>query len=236
VSEFNRLGGSDVKSSSPSSHEEGLHPSSGLESPLGLGYESPTAHDLKRSYRETEDARPTERPKPAKAHGRSAVKAIRSDPALTAEVRSGPGYVFVGSRGQNRCHPETKKAIEEVGRQWNELHPGGPKIRIGAIGVVYGGPLVKRIEKSGEVLYHESHQKGIDVDVRPMRNDNRDLETEVDSPTYSHELTKQLIELFQNQGALKVDWVFFNDPAIPGVKHEFGHSNHFHVRFLPPPP
>jgi len=77
---------------------------------------------------------------------------------------------------------------------------------------------------------------GFDLDIRPMRNDNRESDTDVDSPTYSHELTLQLIELFRGQDILKVENIFFNDPEIriQGLRPEVGHSNHFHIRFLPP--
>src|SRR5262249_51419060 len=82
--------------------------------------------------------RPTQRRTPA-GHGRSSVEAIHSDPKLTTQITSGQGYVFVGSKGQNFAHPETVRALKVVGQRWAELHPGGPRIRAGAVGVVYGG-------------------------------------------------------------------------------------------------
>ena len=173
--------------------------------------------------------------------GRSSVEAVRSDPRLTAEVTSGPGYVFVGTPGQNRPRTETKRVIERVGQEWAELHPGGPRMRVGAIGVVYGGPLVRGHDKFGKPLFHKSHQHGIDLDIKLMRKDNREENTPITwlSEDYSQEQTRQLIQLFRSQNVLQVEYIWFNDPELIkekelGVTKQDGHDNHFHVRLLPP--
>ena len=167
-------------------------------------------------------------------HARSPAEATQSNPGLTARITSGPGFLFVGTRGQNVARPETLQAVESVGRKWAELHPEGPRIRIGAVGVVYGGPLQRGVDKSGQPVFHKSHQHGIDLDIRPMTNNGREENTEVGAKNYSSTLTKQLIEFFQTQQILKVDWIFFNDRSIPGTTPQDGHSNHFHIRFIPP--
>jgi hypothetical protein len=166
-----------------------------------------------------------------KRHASSSVTANFSDPRLTARLQNGPGIRFVGSPSQNFAKPDTVRAIEAVGERWAALHPAGPRIRVGGIGIVYGGPL-QRGSANGTPLFHKSHQVGIDADIRLMRSDGKEDDTDISSPEYSRQLTAFVIGLFFSQTVLPVDTIFFNDPLIPRVVKQVGHDNHFHVRFV----
>jgi hypothetical protein len=162
------------------------------------------------------------------------VKAVQSDPKLTARLQNGPGLLFVGARNQNIAREQTVRAMEAVGRAWAARHPHGPRMRVGGIGNVYGGPLQRGVDKDGRPLFHKSHETGLDVDVRPMRQDGREADVTIFEKHYSRELTSELIRLFQTQLELPVHVIFFNDPLVPGVQAQEGHHNHFHVRFQMP--
>jgi hypothetical protein len=183
--------------------------------------------------------------------------AVRSDTRLTIALpASGPGFVFSGSPTQNRTMQEVVDAIVAVGALWNQLRLGDaeakrrdrtvivrPRIRVMAIGLVYGGPLPKnRKGPKGETLYHLSHDIGVDVDVGVVRRDGQEKASSYKEPsTYSRELTREAIDLFLSQKVLRVDRVFFDDPEIALPRNivapdrKTRHDDHFHVRFVVPP-
>ena len=182
---------------------------------------------------------------------------VRADVRLTASLpASGPGFVYSGSRGQNRTAREVIDATIAVGAQWNQLILGDkeakqkdpkvivrPKIQVLAVGIVYGGPLAKnRKGPHNETLFHASHDTGVDIDVLVVRRDGKEGDgkaTYKDTRTYSRELTREAIDLFLSQRALQVVQVFFDDPEIALPRNLVGpdrnstHDNHFHVRFAP---
>jgi Putative peptidoglycan binding domain/Penicillin-insensitive murein endopeptidase len=125
---------------------------------------------------------------------------------------------------------EAIAALLEVGRVWNARHPDSP-IGVGDISKVNGG----------EISGHASHQKGIDADIRPMRNDGQEAPVVFTQTAYSRVLTQELVDLFHANGKLAAQIVFFNDPNVVGVNDEPNHDNHLHVRFhfpgvVPAPP
>jgi peptidoglycan hydrolase-like protein with peptidoglycan-binding domain len=136
------------------------------------------------------------------------------------------GVGFYSSVGASRRYgiPETIRALQQVAAAWATANPGGPRIGIGDISLQGGGPM------SG----HKSHQKGVDVDIRLMRNDGKEQGTYYKSASYSQALTQQLVDLIRNNGVLRVQYIFFNDPKVKGVSYEDGHHDHLHVRFYAP--
>ena len=42
---------------------------------------------------------------------------------------------------------------------------------------------------------------------------------------------QELVECIQSNGVLRVQFIFFNDSGIKGVRPQTGHHNHLHVRF-----
>jgi len=133
---------------------------------------------------------------------------------------SGPGWYRydTGDGGAAWGKASTIALVREVAAKWNDA---GYDVRLGVgdISLPHGGPM------SG----HASHQKGVDVDFRILRNDG--LETPVGywDEAYSRKLTQQLVNLLQATG--EVQYIFFNDSRVTGVQHWPGHDTHMHVRF-----
>ena len=73
----------------------------------------------------------------------------------------------------------------------------------------------------------------MDFDVGPLRTDGKEQGVVYQDGVYSRDRTKELIELFINNGIAPVNVIFFNDPHIGiGKVHPWpNHDNHFHVRF-----
>jgi peptidoglycan hydrolase-like protein with peptidoglycan-binding domain len=134
---------------------------------------------------------------------------------------SGTGFYSYAPSSRRYGIAETIRALQQLSSTWAAGHPSGPRIGFGDISLQGGGPI------SG----HASHQKGVDVDVRLMRNDGREEPTVYQSANYSRALTQQLIDLIRANGVLRVQYIFFNDPQARGVSKWPNHDNHLHVRF-----
>ncbi|HEX8556696.1 MAG TPA: penicillin-insensitive murein endopeptidase [Pyrinomonadaceae bacterium] len=111
--------------------------------------------------------------------------------------------------------------IEEIGRRWAALHPSVP-FAVGDISRRGGGVLPP----------HKSHQRGVDVDIRPLRRDGQNQPVDYMRPEYSRELTRELVRVIREvePGAV----IFFNDGELIRerlTQHLSGHHNHLHVRF-----
>lgn len=141
----------------------------------------------------------------------------------------GPGWYGYNSDATRWGTPKTIQALETIFRTWHALHPNGPRIGVGDISLKNGGPL------GG----HKSHRIGMDADIRICRNDGREEPTDRFSPSYSQDLTQQLIDLIANNPVSDWQYIFFNDPNIrgfrgssgEGIQSEPNHDNHIHVRF-----
>lgn len=137
---------------------------------------------------------------------------------------SGPGFRAY-QRAQRRYGlPETIQALQSIAAAWQRAHPEGPRIEIGDISFQGGGPMPR----------HKSHQRGVDIDIRLIRNDGREGGTNFRAANYSRSLTQELVNLIRANGLLTVKYVFFNDPSVRGVTDQSGHDNHLHVRFCAP--
>lgn len=152
----------------------------------------------------------------------------RSQPAATSGIHtslpaSGSGYYSYTTASERYGIPETIQAIQSIGRGWQQAHPNGPRLGIGDMSLQAGGPM------SG----HKSHQKGVDVDIRLVRNDGTEGRVGYQDAAYSRTLTQELVDRIINNGILRVQHIFFNDPAVKGVRQWPGHDNHLHIRFYP---
>jgi hypothetical protein len=145
-------------------------------------------------------------------------------PAVRVQLPpSGPGYYTYRERPLHRFgRPETIRALQAVGAAWVRTHPRGPRIGIADLSLRGGGPIAG----------HASHQCGVDVDIRLMRNDGRELDVTCSDPAYSQQLTQELVNLIRKTGP--VQSIFFNDPRVRGVTWQPNHHNHLHVRFRHP--
>jgi hypothetical protein len=154
---------------------------------------------------------------------------VSTPPPSSGKINSqlpASGTGFYSSVGASRRYgiPETIRALQQVASAWAAANPGGPRIGIGDISLQGGGPMSS----------HVSHKEGVDVDIRLVRNDGKEAPVVYQSSDYSRRLTQQLIDLIRNNGVLRVQYIFFNDPQASGVKPWKGHDNHLHVRFYHP--
>ena len=136
---------------------------------------------------------------------------------------SGPGFRTynreVGGRDQYGT-ATTIAALQACGHEWRARHPAHP---------FAVGDISRR--KGGAFPPHKSHQRGTDVDLRPLRADGRNLPCTYSSTDYDRARTRELIKLLRGHGATHF---FFNDPVLVneglcGLLR--GHDNHLHVRF-----
>jgi hypothetical protein len=149
-----------------------------------------------------------------------------SEPAAVGLINtplppSGEGYYPYVRTGRQFGIPQTIQAIQLIGRAWNTVHPRGPRLGIGDISLEGGGPMPP----------HRAHQRGVDVDIRPVRNDGLEGTVTIDMENYSRPLTRELVIMARFNNILPVDFILFNDPGVVGVKPYPDHDNHLHIRF-----
>ncbi len=80
----------------------------------------------------------------------------------------------------------TTKTIEDVvelGQRWNMKYPNGPRILVGDIS----------LENGADTPFHNTHENGRMLDIRPIRNDGGSGGLTWKSMTYDQEKTKELI-------------------------------------------
>ena len=128
-----------------------------------------------------------------------------------------PGYHRYGLR-------EVIRAIEAIATEWHRRHGQGPRLGIGDISLLGGGPTPR----------HGAHQRGLEVDIRLPRSDGRELGVTFNDPNYSRSLTQELVDVINRNPILRVRVILFNDPGVSGVRAYPGHNDHLHVGFLPP--
>ncbi|MEO5934859.1 MAG: penicillin-insensitive murein endopeptidase [Duganella sp.] len=137
------------------------------------------------------------------------------------------GYYVYGTPDRGRAQyasPRLLSVIFHIEREWQAIDDR--KFGIGNISIAGGLPYDE----------HRSHQKGVEVDIRPIRKDKLVGQganlTRFDS-AYDREATIKLIRLFADHPMVKI--IYFNDDkvqqAIGGsrVKSLTRHDDHFHV-------
>ena len=135
---------------------------------------------------------------------------------------SGPGFV-TNNRGNDEFQFGQQSTIDaalRVAAAWNALHPQRP-FSIGQISKKGGGKMAG----------HVSHRLGIDIDVRPMRQDGKNLPVTINDDEYDPELTREVIKLWWRHAPVQA--IFFNDPNVihAGLSRFVKkHHHHFHVR------
>ena len=139
---------------------------------------------------------------------------------------SGSGFYSTVGPGRRYGQVQAIQALQAIGAAWQQAYPRGPRIGIADISFQGGGKMPP----------HKSHQVGLDVDIRLMRSDGREQGTQFQDAAYSRTLTQDLVYRIINNGILRVQYIFFNDPQVKSVRYWPGHHNHLHVRFYPPSP
>lgn len=103
---------------------------------------------------------------------------------------------------------------------------GHGRVAIGDIGYEHGGDLPG----------HESHERGLDVDVRPMRHDENQCRWGVNyrSSSYDRAATRDLVRAVRAAARGHIKVIYFNDPVLirEGLtRWHAGHDDHIHVRY-----
>ena len=142
-----------------------------------------------------------------------------AQPAIDTLLGTSAGLYGYGANSRRYGIRQTVEALQEVGRVW-ALRGNVPRIGIGDISLRGGG----------DISGHASHEKGIDVDIRPLTNNGAESPTTYQNSNYSRELTQELCDLIHANGKLAVQFIFFNDPNVESVRPYQGHDNHLHVR------
>jgi hypothetical protein len=115
----------------------------------------------------------------------------------------------------------TINRIMDLSRKWFLLHPE-VLLQIGDISLK-GGAKTKD---------HKSHRNGRDVDIRPIRKDNRTDPISVGETQYDSIRTEEFVLLVRSR--FPQVSIFFNDDRLVKkglTKFLRGHHNHLHVTF-----
>lgn len=151
----------------------------------------------------------------------SSTDSTRIDTVLPAEGRGFTTYRREQGGADQYGRASTIRALMEIAEAWAAKHTS-PRLQFGDISRRGGGPFAP----------HKSHQRGIEVDARPVTNNNREEPTNINAMNYSHALTKEFVQIVK--GKFPNAKIFFNDPRLInlGLTSQLaGHSDHLHIRF-----
>ena len=131
------------------------------------------------------------------------------------------------SVGNGPANWGTGAAIGQLRTATKRIYDAGHgRVALGDIGFEHGG----------NIPGHETHEQGLDVDVRPMR----DAENQCSYPTnyrqtaYDRAATRALIREICAAAPGHVKVIYFNDPVLIGeglTTRLSGHDDHVHVRY-----
>ncbi len=175
-------------------------------------------------------------------HDYSLARGTVSSGTLTNGLRianSGTGYQYWWGGDtpdtDNWGTLELINLVERVARAWRRLYPDYPLITSMDISKQNGGDWRPD---------HTSHQNGLDVDMRYIRNDNtanpfdfnnlQDYNPSQGINYYNQTATQKLINLFLNSGAIIIFVDSRSNLSGSGVQEASGHHHHFHVRIADP--
>jgi peptidoglycan hydrolase-like protein with peptidoglycan-binding domain len=91
-------------------------------------------------------------------------------------------------------------------------------------------------EHGGDIAGHVTHEVGLDVDVRPIRDARNQctLGTNWRTASYDRGATRTLIRAIRAAAPGHVKLIWFNDPVLIGeglTRWHSGHDDHLHVRY-----
>jgi peptidoglycan hydrolase-like protein with peptidoglycan-binding domain len=103
---------------------------------------------------------------------------------------------------------------------------GYGRVSVGDIGLQHGG----------DIAGHDTHEQGLDVDLRPMRKaeDQCRHRTDWHWASYDRVATRALAQAIRATAPGHVKLIYFNDPVLikEGLTRRLsGHDNHLHVRY-----
>jgi peptidoglycan hydrolase-like protein with peptidoglycan-binding domain len=129
--------------------------------------------------------------------------------------------------GNGRADWGTGAAISMLeGAAVRVVRAGHGRIAVGDIGHEHGG----------DIAGHETHERGLDVDVRLMRRDENQCRWGGNYRTsvYDRAATRALIKAIRAAAPGHVKVIYFNDPVLirEGLsRYLAGHDDHVHVRY-----
>jgi hypothetical protein len=91
-------------------------------------------------------------------------------------------------------------------------------------------------EHGGDIRGHQSHEVGMDADLRPMRTDERQCTwgTRWTWTSYDRSATRALVKAIRAAAPGHIKVIYFNDPVLIReglVTWHVAHDDHIHVRF-----
>jgi hypothetical protein len=92
------------------------------------------------------------------------------------------------------------------------------------------------LEHGGDIAGHDTHELGLDVDVRLIRKDRRQCTVGSNwrLASYDRAATRALIKAIRATAPGHVKLIYFNDPVLigEGLTTRFsGHDDHLHIRY-----
>lgn len=142
----------------------------------------------------------------------------RSRAGFIQLANSGPGFYGYYASSKRWGRPALVYGIERAARRFKAANPSAPRLGVGDIS----------LQNGGDIAGHASHERGVDADFRPIRNDGQEGRTTRFQSNYSRTYTNRVIQLIRSE--TRVHLIFFNDLNISGVQRWPNHDNHFHVR------
>ena len=133
------------------------------------------------------------------------------------------GYYVYGTPAEGvsqYAHPALISALLWVEREWQAIETR--KFGIGNISLANG------VDHPD----HDSHESGLEVDIRPLRKDGQPVGVRWYQAAYDHAATAKLIALFRLYTPVRL--IYFNDPQMPGVRPYPNHDNHLHLELKVP--
>jgi hypothetical protein len=173
-----------------------------------------------------------------------AIKTFQSHMAMTPHGLVGPTtwryliwhYDYPGFNGTTLCDYS-----DGYGKANWGTASGIGLLEAGAAGFgtsVRGGVAVGDVglEHGGDIGGHQTHEVGLDVDVRPIRvNRNQcSFGTDWRTSSYDRAATRILVNAFMAAAAGHVKLIYFNDPVLiaEGLTTRYpNHDDHLHVRY-----
>jgi peptidoglycan hydrolase-like protein with peptidoglycan-binding domain len=131
------------------------------------------------------------------------------------------------SVGNGPANWGTGAAIGQLRTAAKRIYDAGyGRVAVGDIGFEHGG----------DIPGHDTHEQGLDVDVRPMRDGKGQCTSGTDYrlASYNRTATRALIKEIRSAAPGHVKAIYFNDPVLigEGLTTRFaGHDNHLHVRY-----
>jgi peptidoglycan hydrolase-like protein with peptidoglycan-binding domain len=160
-------------------------------------------------------------------------------PAWVEMPKEGPGFVNVDTDHFGYGSSETLATVEEASaayaKAWQATHPDAQPVGVNDVSLRAGG-------KNKD---HESHQNGLDLDLRLPRTDGTTGATTVRAKNYDREAAYAMLAAFGANE--RVERILFSDPVLlkravtngePWAYKLFDggpvHTNHIHVDVKPP--